>query len=133
MKRKTKYTPNVLWLKPFIESVDHLVPIQHLDYVRGYKICKGFEESQYGAIHKDLSNGRYSITLKVIDYVRSKKQYKYGYMNQILETLAHELAHLGVWEEDHSPVHWKLQATILLRFGDVLEKLNIMDTSKRFE
>jgi len=129
-KRSTKYTKNVKWVKPFIDGISHLVPVEKLDYIRGYKIRKDFEAAQYGQLTK-YSNGRQVLTIKVMDYDKKKKKYVNGYIGNILETLAHETAHLMHWE--HTIDHYKLQATIQLAFADIMEKLEIEDTDVRFK
>lgn len=130
-----KYTKNVMWLKPFVESVQDLVPLHKLNRIRGYKVRFGTEENGWGQTSM-YDDGTCSISLKVQDqvvnpkasYIR-QKVHKNTRIEMILSTLGHELSHLKFWP--HSPAHFKLQYQILLRFSELLEQQGITDHSRR--
>jgi hypothetical protein len=126
-----KYTTTSAWLAPYVDSVSHLIPIERLSAIKGYKVLKNKEINQQGQIILDLTNKRFTITLRTEKYSKVDKVYRNEYIANVLETLAHELAHMVHWE--HTPAHWKLQATIQTEFGTVLDRLNIEDTQVRFE
>lgn len=131
MARHTKYNDTSIWLRPYINSVAHLIPLDRLDMVKGYKVLKNKEINQHGQIIMDLKTKRFVITLRTMKYSKADRVYKNEYITTVLETCAHELAHMVHWE--HTPAHWKLQATIQTEFGHVMEKLGVEDTQVRFE
>lgn len=124
-----KYTHNVLWLKPFVESSRTLVPLRKLKSIRGYRVTKGKQERSYGSMTNN--NGRYSMAL-LLQRVPKKKSDPYidATLSGVLECLAHELAHLSHW--DHTIEHFTLQCQILLKFCFVLTQEKIHDTSKDY-
>jgi len=125
---KIKYTKNVLWLKPFVECSSKLIPLNKITNIRGYKVRKGCEELAYGStIYK---KGKYSINIKTHNLVGYSK-YSGSSISIILDTLAHELAHVKTGFE-HTPEHYELTARIALKFSQILYKNGIIDTSKRF-
>jgi len=130
MARKCKYNDSTRWLEPFVDAVAHLVPIERLNAIKGYKVLKNKEPSQQGQIIMDLASRRFVITIKALKYNKESKCYKNEYIGTVLETLAHELAHTKFWEHDTN--HWKLQASIQSEFGNVLERDGIEDTGVRF-
>jgi hypothetical protein len=122
------YNASAEWLTPFINSVKDLVPLDKLDAIKGYKIKRNYEPGQYGACIKTIATNRYVITLKMKDWSKQDKKYKNATIGGILETLAHELAHLSYWEHTHE--HWKLQSRIQLRFSNVIKKLDVLTDSR---
>lgn len=131
MKKNIKYWPNVRWLSPFIESVAHLVPIERLSYIKGYKIRRNFEPAQEAQIIKTLPNGKCVITIKVIKYDKRLKKHVNAYIANVLESLAHELAHLTHWE--HTSNHFRLQAEIMMKFCNVMDEIGMTDTGVRID
>lgn len=130
---KTKYTKNVEWLKDYVEAAEHLVPINQIKKVCGYKVKLGLVESQDAAIHVANSTAsKFIITIKLYDQFKhnNKLQHVAMPLSCILDSLAHELAHLGTF--DHEPEHFRLQNRIMSTFYKVLKKHKIDDTSKQF-
>jgi hypothetical protein len=126
-ENKIKYQKSVAWFKPFVESVADLVDLNRISSIRGFRVRKGYEEKTYGSAIK--YKRKFSINIKMWNYIKATDCYRRRTMAGVLEILAHELAHIHHW--DHSPDHWRLQAQIQLRFTKVFEKFGIVDTSVR--
>lgn len=128
MKHKIKLSKDLKFLMPFIESAKSLVPLHKIKAIKSYKVNKKRISRTYGATME--SRQRYIITLRSAHWVPRDKDYTVETLSMMLDTLAHELAHVKYF--DHSYKHFKLQMLILLKFSDILKKLNIKDTSCRF-
>ena len=130
-KHNIKYTKNVLWLKSFVDSTKDIVPLHKITNIKGYRVRRGCEERAYGSTYHKLEEDKYSINLKLQELI-GYMEYKGCTISIILDTLAHELAHVaGGWE--HTPKHYKLTSCINLIFSTILEKNDIIDTSKRIK
>lgn len=129
-KNKIKYTPDTLWLKPFVEEAAKLVPLNKITHVKGYKVRIGCEEKAYASVLKHRNN-TYTINIKMYDLVDYLRHAGSRY-STILDALAHELAHVKAGF-DHSPKHYELTCRIALLFSLILKKHGIMDTSKRIK
>lgn len=127
----TKYTKKVEWLRPFVESAKDLVPLKQITAVSGYRVKRGQIEQSYGSTVRQSKN-KYSINIKIYDLTPNGKDYKGSHIYMILDTLAHELAHVKAGF-DHTPEHYELTARIALKFSHILEKNGIIDTSMRVE
>lgn len=123
MKHNIKYTKNVLWLKPFVDEVSNLVPLNKIISIRGYKVPKGLEERSYGSTVKH--DDKYSINIKIYNFI--DKKHRPSSVSMILDILAHELAHTKIF--DHRPKQYELTCRIALKFSRILEKNGIIDTS----
>lgn len=123
-----KYTKNVQWLKPFVESAKNLVNIYNIKSIRGYLVPLHKEACKDGRNISPKGQRKRHITLRIWDH-DGKKQYRKRY-EDILTVLAHELAHVSYWE--HTPDHFELMAKIMVTFKKELVKENITDTSARF-
>jgi WLM domain len=130
-KKFTKYNNYVKWLVPFTEAVAHIVPTDRLDAVKGYKVLKNKEIAQQGQIIMDNSTRRFVITLLTEIYSKSSKDYLEDYIETILDTYAHELAHMVHWE--HTVAHWRLKCTIQNEFASVLERMGIENTQISYD
>lgn len=119
----------MLWLKPFVESVSDLVSLKKITHIRGYRVRKGCEVKAYGSTIRHKKNV-YTINLKIYDIIN--KQYKGAIISSILDTLAHELAHVKTGFE-HSPEHYELTSRIALKFSYLLKQNGIIDTSLRID
>lgn len=125
-----KLSKNIEWLRPFVNSVAHMVPLDKLKSIKGYRVQKNMEENQDGSLIK--YGGKYFMTIRIQNVPKPPKDMHYKnirYAN-LLDTLAHELAHLVHWE--HTAEHFRLQAQILLQFSYLLDKVGIEDTSFRW-
>src|SRR5271157_1110437 len=98
-----KYTKNVLWLEPFVESVEHLIPMEKIKVIRGYRVAKGLDEQTYGStVTNKYGPTRHVISIRLEDLVTPRK-HKNSRVATVLDTLAHELSHVVNWE--HTPEH----------------------------
>lgn len=132
MKNNIKYSKNVLWLKPFVEKAKDLIAYKKIVKIRGYQVkAKLDEQTDASIIIDDSKNGQMSINLLIKSYSKTKKEHRSKPMHYILDSFAHELAHTIEWE--HTPEHYRLQARIMLRFAQVIDKLRIKDTSLCFK
>lgn len=116
-----KYDKKLDWLRPFVHSIRDLVSIDKIHSIRGYSVAINKEEQQYASI--TAYKKKYNINLRLTMNYYLTKQQKDMYLSTLLETFAHELAHLQHWE--HNSDHFQLTAKILLRFSFVLKKLKI--------
>lgn len=124
-----KMTKNVMWLKPYIMSVKHLVPINKISKVCGYSVPLHKAEVQDAAIVYPSGKKKAVISIRMTnnDYINEKQLRPY--YAQVLNHLAHEMAHLKHF--DHSPKHLELEARIMLKFAKVAAKLGVKDLWKR--
>jgi hypothetical protein len=123
-KYNIKYSRDLIWLKPFVEAlnISDILPLEKLKSIKGYRVTKGLDSQSYGSII--TSNKRkYSINLETQIYSKKSQEYKDKSCEEILLTLAHELAHLVHWE--HTPGHFRLEASILYYFSYTLQDLDI--------
>lgn len=118
---------NVSFILPYLKSARKLVPLERLDTIKGYKVDLYKSERSYGSI---VTNGsRANINLLITNnYVLENKQ-RPIFLMVILDSLAHELAHLVHWK--HTPDHMMLQVKILRNFVRVMKKNGVKDTYKR--
>lgn len=128
MAKPTFYSKNMLWLKPFVDSVNDLVPTDRIMRIRDYRVRKGLESLAYGS--RLTYGNRYSINIEPATWNKTEKRYIGVTYQVILDTLAHELAHTIHLE--HTPEHFQLQSRILLRFSRILKDNGILDHSIRW-
>lgn len=129
MKSKTKYSKDLEWLRPFVESASKLVNINTIKSIKSYKVTPGLKEQAYGSIIK-LNNGECRININPYSYNDTTEKYVGITMSVVLDTLAHELSHIKYFK--HNYKHFRLQSLILLKFSGIIKKLKIDDTSRRF-
>ena len=128
MAKPTFYSKRMLWLKPFVDSVGDLVPIDRIMRIRDYRVRKGLESLAYGS--RLIYGNRFSINIEPETWSKDSKRYVGVTLQIILDTLAHELAH--TIHAEHTPAHFQLQARILLRFSRILKDNGILDHSIRW-
>lgn len=124
---KISYQKNLEWLRPFVQSASTLVPTQRIVRIQGYKMGYKGQDFTEGTIYTKRSDGGGEALISLATHLFNSKGPR-AYVN-ILQTLAHELAHLKHW--DHSPEHWALESKIALRFARVARSLDIRDVSGR--
>jgi len=108
------------WANPFIKSVKDIVDLHKLTKVSGYIVPFGKEAVNDGTLHK--TGNSYTLQVRLNYCQGSSKHAHYQRMPfpSILDTLAHELAHIQEWE--HTVEHMKLQYRIMQRFATVVKK-----------
>jgi len=129
-----KMSPELLWLRPFVMCAKDLCNIKRIDGIRGYAVPLDKSEQGDAQIIETIATKRVVILIRVMNH-RAKNgivvSRSPSYISEILDHLAHELAHLKHWE--HTPKHYKLQTTIMRRFASILEEQGITDTWKRIK
>ena len=121
-----KIAKNVKWIEPFVDAVAHLLPMHRLIQIRGYKVRKGVADICWGSITRDDGH-KFEINLKIFEKKHKYDKHKRSRYEMVLQTLAHELAHMVHWE--HTPDHFEFQSKLMLRFSNVLRKEGIKDHS----
>lgn len=118
-----KLSKNMQWAEPYIEFVRHQVNLDKVLEVKGYEVPKGRKCQVLGRCHP--KGRKYTITMMLAEQGTPVT------MNNALETLAHELAHVKEWE--HSPKHLELTANILADFARVAEVEEVKDLSRNLK
>lgn len=136
-----KLSTELEWLKPYLKRVKNIIPVHKLE-----KIISGKpREEQIQHSHAQLvteynpntghTKRRY-ITLNLY-YMKSRKlkptlRSKEPFSKiDLLETLAHELAHLK--EYKHTPQHKKLENRLCTIFMNMLEKTGYVSEEHEFK
>jgi WLM domain len=122
-----KYHKDVLWLQPFVEAAARFVKIEKITHVRCLKTPLNREEQSYATISVDCEKKTKNISLnikmqmhkfeKVGNNLYSVKGYKALDKWVILDSLAHELAHMKHWV--HDAKHFRLQSKIMVMFANM--------------
>lgn len=121
------YNTHSRWLKPFVDSSKGLVAVDKIKSIKGYKARKDRIAQVWGACHW-YTRHKFSITLLTHDFAKKgrKKVLVPRRLEDILITLAHELAHVEF--QEHDPAHLWLTARLLKKMAKKAFDLNIMDT-----
>lgn len=125
-----KYSKNALWLKPYVDSVSDLIPLNKIYRIKGYQVRVGCEEKKQG-MASQITKTKHVITIRMWDLTEDRKKHRRRLYYHVLETVAHELSHLVYWE--HTASHFRLTAQVLIRFSDIIEQQGILDTSKQID
>ena len=137
---KIKFWKSVEWLRPFINSGNGLVPLHKIREVMGFKVAlhkqtqsaattiKFYSDRGGSATYFKITINTHDYTVKTLGNGKFKKvDHRELSMSYVLDSLAHELAHLKYWE--HSPEHLVLQCRIMARMAKVAGKKGITDLS----
>lgn len=123
---KLKLKLDLKWLQPYLEAVEHLIRMDKISEIRLIKYGTALP-SYHGLIEKVSNNRKYRITLRVYDNAQDRFPISPLDQENILNTLAHELAHVGPnedWLDDYTVERFVLETKIYRIFGSVLKKLN---------
>lgn len=130
MDKKIIISKDIAWIKPFVKAAEPLVPINNINRILSYRVVPGKAECVDGNNIRHAGERKRTITVKSKNQAFDKDGRFTGYSDvliaHLLDTLAHELAHLVHWEHDHK--HYKLTARINIKFAAVLKKYKIKDT-----
>lgn len=130
---ETRLAKDIQWLGPFLRLAKGLVPIHRIREIRTARTPLDKIEHSVATCGK-LPGGFYRIVIKT-HYQRQKaigegRFVHSGYARHsklfVLDSLAHELAHVKHWE--HTPQHLVLQSKLLLRFARELERQGFHST-----
>jgi predicted metal-dependent hydrolase len=121
------------WLRPYLDAAKGLVNTDKLKAITHYTVpISKVKHTEACLIRYDTKN--YKMTITLYDHKRVKlpngkfkMTHKRHRLSYILDSLAHELAHLKYF--DHRPEHIVLQCKILARMAKVAKKLQITDTT----
>lgn len=126
-----KFSKKIEWLRPYVECVKGMVNLDKLKGISTFKVpLSKVKTTEACLIRYDAKNFKMTITLYDHTRVRQKNgkfkvQHRKHRLNYILDSLAHELAHLKYF--DHRPEHLELQAKLLIRMSKVAKKHGITD------
>lgn len=125
------FSNDLEWFRPYVQKVKNIVPIHQLEKIVSYKprldqvhhqhaqlLKETWEEDGVVKKRKYISINLYFVKVSSFKPLRRK----IGPFSKIdlLELLAHELAHLTHWE--HTPSHKALEARLKRLFMTQLEK-----------
>lgn len=125
-KINIRVSPDLAWLFPYIARLQKWDMLKKLAKIRSYRVPLGRYERTYGSITRH--RGKFCISLCTKVQSLDKSCYLLSDKGTILETLAHELAHIIEWE--HTPKHFELTARFCLLFSKVMKKTKIQDYYK---
>lgn len=127
-----KISPELEWIRPFIRIAGEYVNTNRIKSVTGFAVPLGKSEQLDAHILVDNDTHKADLMIRVMNHYGAHGRIthrKPSYISEILDHLAHELAHLSEWE--HTPTHFFLQHEIMKMFSCIMEKHNITDTWKR--
>jgi hypothetical protein len=124
MRQVTKLSKNVRWLAPYLRAAKGLVPTHRLKAIGGFTARPANDQIHVGwTLTDDMKSFRMLLAL---GFRERGRLFRYR-LNDVLQTFAHELAHMVHW--DHSPKHWALEARIAARFARVAKRLKVKDVT----
>ncbi len=131
-----KYSKSIDWLVPYVECAKGLVNLNKLKVVTTFKVpVSKIKQTEACLIRYDAKN--YKITLTLYNQKRKRVNSKIkiksvkNTISFVLDSLAHELAHLKYF--DHRPEHLALQARILIRMTKVAKLQGILDLDRQWK
>lgn len=123
----------MLWSLPFIHAAGDLVPLDKIKDVSGYSLRQPrspWEQPDYALCVKH--GKKFAVRIRLTSWEDNKTKSPVRrpmYLAIVLDSLAHELAHVVHW--DHTPQHLALQSDILKRFAVIAEREGVQDTYDR--
>jgi hypothetical protein len=131
-----KIHPSLFWVKPFLASANGLVSLKNVLEISAYKVPLSKQSKTDAqlitytadATHKIMINTHWQKTESLGNGKFKNTRYKRVRLNFMLDSLAHELAHIKYW--DHSPNHLRLQAKLLSRMANIAKQLGIEDLDR---
>jgi len=98
---------DLIWLKPYLEAVAHIIPLEKVQSIRYYKSRKHHKKEHHKAItYKSGNNKSFSIILRTKLPLDERLLLRYYDQEDVMFYLAHELAHVRYWE--HTTKHLNL-------------------------
>lgn len=126
-----KIVKSLEWVRDYINIVSHLLPrIKELKKISSRKANKTYFQRFHGLItYYDKKSFRITLYITYHDVIKGKIA-SYSKID-ILQYLAHELAHLEHW--DHSPQHKQLECVILSVFMTKLQQDGYISEEDEFK
>lgn len=126
-----KIVKSLEWVRDYINIVSHLLPrIKELKKISSRKANKTYFQHFHGLItYYDKKSFRITLYITYHDVIKGKIA-SYSKID-ILQYLAHELAHLEHW--DHSPQHKQLECVILSVFMTKLQQDGYISEEDEFK
>lgn len=131
--RQVLFSKKILWLERFVRVAARRCNLSNLTHVRSYRLPADKEEAVLGCTHR-LRN-RYSISLLHEHKPKQRKKYVRLAVWDILDVLAHELAHVAMWTDSNDPghnyEHLMLTSDLHRLFARELRKIGFSDYTKK--
>lgn len=115
-----KLSRDLKWLAPYIEAADGLIAVDKIHEIKSVKFRTALPD--HDAIIENLGRKGFKIIVRPYEPISKRLPISRLDQDTILQNLAHELSHVGVWEE-HDPARVELQAKILAVFAKKLKQL----------
>lgn len=128
-----RVSDNMLWSLPFIHAAGELVPLEKIKDVTGYSLRRPQTAWATPDFAVCVKHGKkYAVRIRLTGWEDSQEKKPVQrplYTAVVLDSLAHELAHIVHWE--HTPQHLALQSDLMKRFAIVAEREGVQDTYDR--
>jgi hypothetical protein len=133
---KTRFSSNLQWMTVFLPLARKYVNIDQIRAIKGYKIPLSKNPDQDAGCTY-CGDGTYIITISTHKHeikTRLKTRNKYKYttrtLYEMLDDLAHELAHIPTWRKraPHPPRQMNFTGRLMAQFAHKLELFGIKDT-----
>jgi len=119
MGMDARVSPKLEWLIPYLDTGVSMLPKRKkIIRLGAWDIKKSRGKLVHAAIFQDGDNGQYRIWMHT--HIKVKKKIRPYTKIEILENLAHEIAHTAHWV--HSCDHKIVECKILVKFMRMLKK-----------
>jgi hypothetical protein len=135
---KVTFSPEAIWMIPFVKAARPLIPIERIKHIKTYKAPKSKQDESEGLIERN-SKGNFTIKVKLYQHrykiIKDEPltlEYQEDDLRMLwfmLSGLAHELSHTVNW--DHDINHYILENRIMRRFIKILKKKDVKDLYRR--
>jgi hypothetical protein len=137
MSKPIKLSKQLEWLRLFLPCARHYVSLKKIKRICGYKVPLNKAEDGVASCTKQ-DNGKYTIFLLIRQQEMESRRGRIKYtkrhfdrcLNEILNDLAHELAHIPTWSQsgDHTCDRWILEGKLITSFARKAKRLKVKDT-----
>lgn len=117
-----RLSKNMEWARPFLKAINAEAKVEE---VSGYRIQLGKEIMALGRCHP--RGDKFKITMCLNRTFNHATQSEDMPLEDLLYTLAHEIAHTIEWE--HTPEHLFITAQLVETFAQIASKLGIENCS----
>lgn len=110
------------WLMPYLEDIQDIVPFDRIKKISYYTKRKHHKKEHHKAITYRLGNNKnFNIVIRTKLPKAEQIPLRYWDQEDVLFYLAHEIAHVLVWE--HTTNHFVLMSEIFNRFAQTLHRI----------